>query len=316
VYYDDYDGFLRARRWKRIGAIAAVLIVLLGAGFGYWKWQLDPGSDSSPDTVASVVADTAIAPVTTTDDSTLPETDPTLVRAPTTSAVSTSTASTSTASTSTATTSPASSTTSAATTTSVAGAPTTVAGDQPLGYPTGPDGLPLPLVVIFDTTTITISGQVPSQAARDRIDALALANSQFPNVQVVDNLVINPAVPISVGVRVIELNSARFPEGSTTILPAHAHELDRVVAIMKALPNISVVVVGHADQRGDDSTNFAVSDQRARAVVNYLFYLGISPTRLSSRAAGESDLLSVGDDAAALALNRRTEFIFFGLLIP
>ena len=84
---------------------------------------------------------------------------------------------------------------------------------------------------------------------------------------------------------------------------------------MQALQNISVLVVGHADQRGDDPTNFALSDERARAVVNYLIYLGISPMRLSSRAAGENDLLTIGDDDAALALNRRTEFIFYGLLI-
>lgn len=183
------------------------------------------------------------------------------------------------------------------------------------GYPTSPDGTPLPLVVIFDTETVTIAGQVPSEAARDRLSALALANSQFPDVDVIDNMVINPAVPISVGVRVIELNSARFPEGSAEILPDHARELDRVLTIMQALPNISVVVIGHADQRGDDLTNFAISDERARAVVNYLLYLGISPMRLSSRAAGESDLLSIGNDDAALALNRRTEFIFYGLLI-
>ncbi len=185
----------------------------------------------------------------------------------------------------------------------------------PAPYPTSPDGTPLPLVVIFDTETVTIAGQVPSEAARDRLSALALANSQFPDVDVIDNMVINPAVPISVGVRVIELNSARFPEGSAEILPDHARELDRVLTIMQALPNISVVVIGHADQRGDDLTNFAISDERARAVVNYLLYLGISPMRLSSRAAGESDLLSIGDDDAALALNRRTEFIFSGLLI-
>jgi outer membrane protein OmpA-like peptidoglycan-associated protein len=183
------------------------------------------------------------------------------------------------------------------------------------GYPTSPDGTPLPLVVIFDVEAITISGQVPSEAARARLSALAKANSQFPDAEVIDNMVVNPAVPISVGARVIELNSARFPEGSAEILPEHALELDRVVAVMKALPNISVVVVGHADQRGDDARNFAISDERARAVVNYLRYLGISPTRLSSRAAGESDLLSIGDDDAALALNRRTEFIFYGLLI-
>jgi outer membrane protein OmpA-like peptidoglycan-associated protein len=189
------------------------------------------------------------------------------------------------------------------------------AGETSLDYPTNPDGTPLPLVVIFDTETVTIAGQVPSQAAKDRLAALAIANSRFPDVALVDNMVINPAVPISVGVRVIELNSARFPEGSAEILPEHARELDRVVAIMQALPNISAVVIGHADQRGDDVRNFAISDERARAVVNYLIYLGVSPTRLSSRAAGESDLLTIADDDAALALNRRTEFVFYGLLV-
>ena len=190
-----------------------------------------------------------------------------------------------------------------------------VAGETPLDYPSSPDGAPLPLVVVFDTQTITISGQVPSQAAKDRLAALAKANSQFPDAEVIDNMVVNTAVPISLGVRVIELNSARFPEGTPDILPDHARELDRVGTIMNALPNISVLVIGHADQRGDDLTNFAISDERARAVVNYLIYLGIAPARLSSRAAGEADLLALGDDDASLALNRRTEFIFGGLLI-
>ena len=199
-------------------------------------------------------------------------------------------------------------------------APSTLdAGGSPAGdaapFPSSPDGAPLPLVVVFDTETITISGQVPSQAAKDRLSALAVANSQFPDAVVVDNMVVNPAVPISVGARIIELNSARFPEGTAEIRPDHARELDRVANVMNALPNVSVLVIGHADQRGDDVANFAISDERARAVVNYLIFLGIAPSRLASRAAGESDLLTLDDDEAALALNRRTEFIFGGLLI-
>ncbi len=209
-------------------------------------------------------------------------------------------------------------TTTTATTTTVVDAglaPATTAAGDPFGYPASPDGTPLPIVVIYDTDTISIAGQVPSQAAKDRLAALAVGNSQFPEAVLVDTMVVNEAVPLSVGVRVIELNSARFPEGGADIVPEHAVQLDRVVNIMKALPNISVVVVGHADQRGDDVANFAISDERARAVVNYLLYLGVEPTRLSSRAAGETDLLSLGDDDVSLALNRRTEFIFYGLLV-
>lgn len=206
------------------------------------------------------------------------------------------------------------STTARATTTTAAPtttAPTTTAARS---YETLPDGTPVPIVAIFDGPTITLTGAVPSQAAAERLSALAVANSKTPAT--VDNrMTINPAVPINVGVRVIEMQSARFPEGSATIAPEHGIELDRVVWVMNTLPNITALVIGHADQRGDELANFVLSEDRARAVTTYLASKGIAPTRLSSRAVGEAELLSLENDAAALALNRRTEFIFYGLLI-
>jgi outer membrane protein OmpA-like peptidoglycan-associated protein len=42
---------------------------------------------------------------------------------------------------------------------------------------------------------------------------------------------------------------------------------------------------------------------------------GIDASRLSSRAVGESDLLSLNDDETALELNRRTEFVIYGTLL-
>ena len=85
---------------------------------------------------------------------------------------------------------------------------------------------------------------------------------------------------------------------------------------MNAFPNLTVVVVGHADQRGSDATNLVLAQRRADAVVAYLTSLGIEGSRLSARSVGEADLLTVDDDEASLALNRRTEFIIFGLLVP
>jgi outer membrane protein OmpA-like peptidoglycan-associated protein len=327
MYYDDYDDEDHSRRWKIMAGVVAVLAV--GAVL---IWQVRSGS--SNDDVAGR------QPAATDASGSVPEIDGSpsgSERPPTTDESSGSTPSTSarpgaqtsgaqpattegsgTTNTTAATASTVGSTaaaTGASDLTSTDSTVSTVPTNPALGYPTNPDGTPLPVVVIFDTDTITISGQVPSQAAKDRLGTLAVANSQFPDAGVVDNMVVNPAVPISVGVRVIELNSARFPEGSAEILPAHALELDRVVNIMKALPNISVLVIGHADQRGDEAANFAISDERARAVLNYLLYLGISPTRLASRAAGETDLLTLAEDDTALELNRRTEFVFFGLLV-
>ncbi len=182
-------------------------------------------------------------------------------------------------------------------------------------YDTLPDGTPAPALALYDVSKITLTGAVPDQAAKDRLQVLAIANAK-PGQDTVENfLTINPSVPRHVGVRVLELTSVRFPEGSAEVLPPHALELDRVVSIMNALPNLTVLVIGHADQRGDDLANYVISEERADSVVDYFAGQGIDPSRLSSRAVGATDLLTLNNEPAALALNRRTEFVFYGLLL-
>jgi outer membrane protein OmpA-like peptidoglycan-associated protein len=182
-------------------------------------------------------------------------------------------------------------------------------------YETLPDGSPAPVVALYDVSTITLTGAVPDQAAKDRLQVLAIGNAKPGQDTVANFLTINPSVPRHVGVRVVELTSARFPEGSAEVLPPHALELDRVVSIMNALPNVTALVIGHADQRGSDLSNYEISEERADAVVDYIAGHGIEPSRLSSRAVGETDLLTLNNEPAALELNRRTEFVFYGLLM-
>jgi outer membrane protein OmpA-like peptidoglycan-associated protein len=187
--------------------------------------------------------------------------------------------------------------------------------DEVPPYETLPDGTPVPVLVLYDASKITLTGAVPDQAASDRLQFLAIANAKPGQDSVENFLTINPAVPRHVGVRVVELTSVRFPEGSSDVLAAHALELDRIVSIMNALPKVTVLVVGHADQRGSDLANYEISKERADAVVDYLVDHGIEPGRLSSRAVGATDLLALNNEPAAFALNRRTEFIFSGLLV-
>ena len=194
-------------------------------------------------------------------------------------------------------------------------APTTAATTPP--PPTNPDGSPAWVVAIFDTSSITLNGEVPSADAKAKLESLARANAKpGQDASVVNNLTINPAVPLDVGVRVVELTSARFPDGSATVTLEQAAELNRVVNVMNLLPNITALVIGHADQRGSEVSNYVLSKQRADAVVQYMVSQGVDPARLSSRAVGENDLLTLNDDAAALALNKRTEFVLTGLLLP
>jgi outer membrane protein OmpA-like peptidoglycan-associated protein len=282
-YYDDEPTI---RRTMGKAAFAAAVLVI--GYFGYNQFVAS-GSEATP--TAAAASEPAPAPATApaTVSSTAPATAPTTSE-PATDAVTTEPVPANDA--------PAVSATPASTT-----PPATL-----------PDGSTAPVVAIFDVDTITLAGAVPDQAAAERLTALAVANSKTP-ASVINLLTIDPSVPDGVGIRVVELNSSRFPAGSADVLPAHGAELDRMAAVMNALPNVTVLVIGHADQVGSEQNNFALSEERAQAVVHYLVAQGIDASRLSSRAVGESDLLSVGDDATSLALNRRTEFIVYGALL-
>jgi outer membrane protein OmpA-like peptidoglycan-associated protein len=313
-YYDEDDDGSGASRWLKVLVVCLVGVFVVGAGF--WLLRDDEGPPLAAGDLAPAGTEVAIG------DSAAPSVAP--VGGANGSSTSTSDAggrgsSASTTTSATATT--VSTTTDTATSVAVAPPPGSVeappvstAAASAGGYPTAQDGTPLPILVTYDADTITMTGFVPSQEAKDRLGVLALANSKT-EARLENNLVINPDVPIGVGVRVMELNSARFPEGSAELRPEHAREFERVATFMLAAPNVTALVIGHADQRGDEEGNYEISAERAEAVVDFLIYLGVSPTRLSSRAVGEADLLTLDDDETALALNRRTEFIFYGLLI-
>ncbi len=177
-----------------------------------------------------------------------------------------------------------------------------------------PNGSALPVLVVFDGSTINIRGAVPSAAIGRWLAALAEAYSKTPNARVVSNLVVDPRVPASTGVRVIEMNADRFASGSSQITPTYAPELSRVVRILKAMPKLTALVLGHADQTGAATQNLTLSYARATAVVEYLVSQGISAYRLTAQGLGDTSLLTRQSNAAGLALNRRTELVFYGLL--
>jgi outer membrane protein OmpA-like peptidoglycan-associated protein len=294
--YEDEDGGGGGSTGRKVAVAAGVLALAAGGWFVATNLGGDDGGGGRAVAPATQATRAAAGSVTTT----IPETSSTGA-----SGAAPTTAGSTVPGTGVATTSPA--------TTAAPAASTTVAPGP--GYETLPDGTPVPVVALFGPTSVTLSGAVPTQAAKDRLQTLAIANAK-PGQDTVENLVtINPAVPPTVGVRVVELTSVRFPEGSADILPPHALELDRVAGILNALPWVSVLVIGHGDQGTDPGVSYTLSKNRANSVVGYFVGRGIAPTRLSARAVGDADLLSLNNDAAALELNRRTEFVFNGLLV-
>jgi peptidoglycan-associated lipoprotein len=67
-------------------------------------------------------------------------------------------------------------------------------------------------------------------------------------------------------------------------------------------------VEGHADERGSDEYNLALSNRRAATAMRYLLSQGIAQDRLESVGYGEERPLDSAENEAAWAKNRRDEF--------
>jgi peptidoglycan-associated lipoprotein len=78
--------------------------------------------------------------------------------------------------------------------------------------------------------------------------------------------------------------------------------------VLRAAPSLSVRIEGHADERGSDEYNLALSNRRAAAAKRFLVSLGISAERVETVGYGEEQPLDQEESEAAWARNRRDEF--------
>lgn len=81
--------------------------------------------------------------------------------------------------------------------------------------------------------------------------------------------------------------------------------LDAQAQWLQRFPNVSLVIEGHADERGTREYNLALGERRANSVKNYLTALGVSPTRLTTVTYGKERPAVPGANEAAWAQNRR-----------
>ncbi|PIQ20061.1 MAG: hypothetical protein COW65_17200, partial [Cytophagales bacterium CG18_big_fil_WC_8_21_14_2_50_42_9] len=85
-------------------------------------------------------------------------------------------------------------------------------------------------------------------------------------------------------------------------------KLDQVARFLKQNPTFSVNVSGHADARGTDEYNQALSERRAAAVARYLTTTGrIAKNRITTVGYGESQPRASNDTPEGMAQNRRAQ---------
>lgn len=78
--------------------------------------------------------------------------------------------------------------------------------------------------------------------------------------------------------------------------------------VLRAIPDLKLQIEGHADERGSDEYNLALSNRRSAAAKRFLINLGISANRLETVGYGEEQPLDQAETESAWARNRRDEF--------
>ena len=80
------------------------------------------------------------------------------------------------------------------------------------------------------------------------------------------------------------------------------------VEILRSVPSVTLRIEGHADERGSDEYNLALSSRRAASALRLLTQHGIDAARLETVAYGEERPVDQAENETAWALNRRAEF--------
>lgn len=82
--------------------------------------------------------------------------------------------------------------------------------------------------------------------------------------------------------------------------------LGRQAAWLKQYPNASVVLEGHADERGTREYNLALGERRANSAKNFLLSQGVDAGRVSTTSYGKERPAVLGHDERAWGQNRRS----------
>jgi OmpA-OmpF porin, OOP family len=108
---------------------------------------------------------------------------------------------------------------------------------------------------------------------------------------------------------ILTKSKIRFSPGRAKIDPDSAGLLDRLVETALRCPNAQIVIAGHTDASGDDALNQALSEERAKAVSDYLVKAGLPAERFTATGYGSSQPIATNDTDEGKAQNRRIDFM-------
>jgi len=114
--------------------------------------------------------------------------------------------------------------------------------------------------------------------------------------------------PIEIGTA-YKINNINFETNSYQLTPKIMLVLNEFLDFLKTNPTVKISINGHTDNVGDAATNMTLSENRAKAVYDYLLIEDIAPERLKFKGFGATKAIASNDTEEGRAKNRRTEFV-------
>lgn len=97
----------------------------------------------------------------------------------------------------------------------------------------------------------------------------------------------------------------QFEFDSSEINPKYMSRLAEAASLLKANPELSLIVTGHADATGNKAHNDKLALERAQQVERYLAIFGLTKERIQVNSVGSTHPLFKGESAGVRLTNRR-----------
>ena len=97
-----------------------------------------------------------------------------------------------------------------------------------------------------------------------------------------------------------------FATNETILTTASRETLRKQAAWLRQNSNVTIVVEGHADERGTREYNLALGERRANAAKDYLMTYGVSSDRIKVLSYGKERPVDSGSNPLSWSKNRRS----------
>ncbi|HEX9294961.1 MAG TPA: OmpA family protein [Polyangiaceae bacterium] len=138
--------------------------------------------------------------------------------------------------------------------------------------------------------------QEAEKRARDAMDKLAVAAALAVKEEPRGTVITLPG-------------SVLFQSAKWDLLGTARDKLDKVAEALKNQADHKIVVEGHTDSQGTESSNMDLSQRRAQTVRDYLVSRGVANDMISSTGVGQSRPIADNRSPEGRANNRRVEIV-------